>query len=112
PVETDVPGVLFLELDGLAKPVLERAINEGYMPTLAQWLESGSHRLSSWETDLSSQTSASQAGILHGNNENIPAFRWWDRARKQIVSSSSPQEVTRLEEELSSGNGLLVQDGA
>ena len=46
PVETDVPGVLFLELDGLAKPVLERAMSEGYMPTLAQWLESGSHRLS------------------------------------------------------------------
>jgi putative membrane protein len=112
PVETDVPGVLFLELDGLAKPVLERAMSEGYMPTLAHWLESGSHRLSAWETDLSSQTSASQAGILLGTNENIPAFRWWDRARKQIVSSSSPQEVTRLEEELSSGNGLLVQDGA
>ena len=112
PVETDEPGVLFLELDGLAKPVLERAIDEGYMPTLAHWLESGSHRLSSWETDLSSQTSASQAGILLGNNENIPAFRWWDRVRKEIVSSSSPQEVTRLEEELSSGNGLLVQDGA
>ena len=112
PVETDEPGVLFLELDGLAKPVLERAIDEGYMPTLAQWLESGSHRLSAWETDLSSQTSASQAGILLGNNENIPAFRWWDRNRKQIVSSSSPQEVTRLEQELSSGNGLLIQDGA
>ncbi|NIV29994.1 MAG: hypothetical protein GWN58_10975, partial [Anaerolineae bacterium] len=42
PVETDVPGVLFLELDGLARPVLERALDEGYMPTLAQWLESGS----------------------------------------------------------------------
>ena len=112
PVETDVPGVLFLEFDGLSKPVLERAMSEGYLPTLANWLESGSHRLSGWETDLSSQTSASQAGILLGKNENIPAFRWWDRTRKLIVSSSSPQEVTRLEEELSSGNGLLIQDGA
>jgi putative membrane protein len=112
PVKTDVPGVLFLELDGLAGPVLERAVSEGYMPTLARWLESGNHRLLTWETDLSSQTSASQAGILLGNNENIPAFRWWDRARRQIVSSSSPQEVTRLEEELTSNNGLLVQDGA
>jgi putative membrane protein len=112
PVETDVPGVLFLELDGLSRPVLERAMREGHMPTLAHWLESGSHRLTNWETDLSSQTSASQAGILLGNNGNIPAFRWWDRTRKQIVSSSSPQEVARLEEELSSGSGLLAQDGA
>ena len=38
PVETDVPGVLFLEFDGLSKPVLERAMSEGYLPTLANWL--------------------------------------------------------------------------
>ncbi len=112
PVETDVPGVLFLEIDGLARPVLERVIQAGYAPTLAHWLERGSHRLVGWETDLSSQTSASQAGILHGHNENIPAFRWWDRARKQIVSSSSPQEVARLEAERSDGYGLLAQEGA
>ena len=112
PDETDVPGILFLEIDGLARPVLERAIHKGYVPTLAHWLQSGSHRLTGWETDLSSQTSASQAGILHGDNQNIPAFRWWDRARKQIVSSSSPQEVARLEQEHSDGHGLLAEGGA
>jgi len=84
-VETDVPGVLFLEIDGLSEPVLEKAIREGYVPTMAGWLETGSHRLVGWETDLSSQTSASQAGLLHGDNSNIPAFRWYDRACKEIV---------------------------
>jgi uncharacterized membrane protein YvlD (DUF360 family) len=112
PVETDVPGILFLEIDGLARPVLDRAIREGRVPTLARWLEEGSHRLVGWETDLSSQTSASQAGILHGNNENIPAFRWWDRARKEIISSSGPQAVAQLEEEHSDGHGLLAEGGA
>jgi len=112
PEETDVPGVLFLEIDGLSKPVLERAVREGHLPTLARWLESGSHRLVGWETDLSSQTSASQAGILQGDNHNIPAFRWYDRARKTIVASSNPDELARLETELSDGNGLLADDGA
>jgi putative membrane protein len=111
-VETDVPGVLFLEIDGLSQPVLEKAIREGYVPTMARWLEMESHRLVGWETDLSSQTSASQAGLLHGNNSNIPAFRWYDRARKMIVASSNPDELARLEKELSDGNGLLVDDGA
>ncbi|NOR90896.1 MAG: hypothetical protein GQ524_11665 [Anaerolineales bacterium] len=54
-----MPGVLFLEIDGLARPILEKALAEGHMPTLHRWLESGSHTLSSWETDTSSQTSAS-----------------------------------------------------
>jgi hypothetical protein len=107
-----VPGVLFLEIDGMSKPVLERAMANGYAPTLARWIEEGSHRLVGWETDLSSQTSASQAGILHGSNENIPAFRWWDRQEKRIVASSSPDDVARLEKEHSDGNGLLADNGA
>jgi uncharacterized membrane protein YvlD (DUF360 family) len=112
PEETDVPGVLFLEIDGLAKPVLERAMREGHAPNLARWLEEGSHRLVNWECDLSSQTSASQAGILHGSNHNIPAFRWWDRTQKKLVASSDPNDVARLEDEHSDGNGLLVDNGA
>ena len=34
---------------------------------LARWLADGSHDLIEWETDLSSQTGASQAGILLGS---------------------------------------------
>lgn len=112
PVETDVPGIFFLEIDGLAKPVLEKAMAAGYAPTIKRWLENGSHQLVGWETDLSSQTSASQAGILHGNNDNIPAFRWYDRQRKQIVASSNPDEVSALEKRHSDGNGLLADGGA
>ncbi len=110
--ETDVPGVFFLEIDGLARPVLEKAMAQGYAPTMKRWLEEGSHRLLSWETDLSSQTSASQAGILHGNNYNIPAFRWYDRERRMIVASSNPDEVAKIEKDHSDNNGLLVEDGA
>jgi len=110
--ETDVPGVFFLEIDGLAKPVLEKAMGLGYVPTLKSWLDSGSHSLRGWETDLSSQTSASQAGLLHGNNYNIPAFRWYDRERRMIVASSDPNEVAKIETDRSDGNGLLVEGGA
>jgi putative membrane protein len=55
------PGFLFLEFDGLVDVVLERAIREAHVPTLAHWLESVSHRLVGWETDMSSQTLASRA---------------------------------------------------
>ena len=112
PEKTDVPGFIFLEIDGLAEPVLEQAMRDGYAPTMKRWLEEGSHRLAEWETDLSSQTSASQAGILHGNNDNIPAFRWYDRQRKDVISSSNPDEVAAMEKRHSDGNGLLVDNGA
>lgn len=109
---TDIPGVLFLEIDGLAEDILKKAIDGGYMPTLARWLEEGSHRIIGWECDLSSQTSASQAGILHGNNHDIVAFRWYDKKNGKIMASSDSSVLRTLEEQRSDGNGLLSRNGA
>jgi uncharacterized membrane protein YvlD (DUF360 family) len=112
PITTDVPGVVFLEIDGLAEPILRKALADGLMPHLAGWLERGTHHLVRWEPDLSSQTGASQAGILLGNNEGVVAFRWWDRSLGRVVSCSSLKDVAELEQELSRGQGLLHPDGA
>ena len=105
------PGVIFLEIDGLSHDALLRAMAAGKAPTLKRWLDSGSHSLVGWECDLSSQTSASQAGILHGNNAGIPAFRWFDKAQGRVVVSSKPRDVAGLEGSLSNGDGLLAHGG-
>ncbi len=106
------PGVIFLEIDGLSTPVLRKAIEKGKMPTLAHWLNSGSHRLIEWECDLSSQTAASQAGILHGNNFDIPAFRWYEKDNGKIMVSNHPRHTAEIEQRMSNGNGLLANEGA
>ena len=111
PEESDVPGVFFLEIDGLSKPVLLRAIRNGHAPTLARWLETGSHRLVGWECDLSSQTGASQAGILFGNNFNMPAFRWYEKDTGRTMVSNHPKDAAEMEQRQSNGAGLLVQQG-
>ena len=109
--ETDVPGVFFLEIDGLAEPVLRRAIVNGHVPTLARWLQDGSHRIVPWECDLSSQTSASQAGLLQGSNHGIPAFRWYEKDTGTVMTSSDPKDVAEIERRVSNGKGLLAQNG-
>jgi len=111
-IQTDVPGFAFLEIDGLSATVLREAIRKGYAPNLERWLEEGSHELISWEPDLSSQTSASQAGILLGNNENVPAFRWYDREARRVLVSNTVRDSAEIEERLSTGNGLLADHGA
>ena len=111
PVHTDAPGILFLEIDGLALPVLRRAIRDGNAPNMARWLAGGSHRLLEWETDLSSQTGASQAGILLGDNDDIPAFRWVDKATGKLVVCSSPSDCEAIERARSGGTGLLANGG-
>src|SRR4051795_1935653 len=112
PIRTDVPGIVFLEIDGLALPVLRRAIRDGVTPTMARWLADGSHALIEWETDLSSQTGASQAGILLGSNEDIPAFRWVEKETGVVMRCSSPEHCGELERRRSTGDGLLAHGGA
>ena len=54
-------------------------MRDGSAPNMARWIADDGYRLAEWETDLSSQTGASQAGILLGSNEDIPAFRWVEK---------------------------------
>ncbi len=110
--ETRTPGVIFLEIDGLGLPILKRAMQVGSAPNMARWLRQGTHRLLEWETDLSSQTGASQAGILLGSNADIPAFRWVEKERGALMSCSSPHDCAEIERRCSSGQGLLADGGA
>jgi uncharacterized membrane protein YvlD (DUF360 family) len=109
---TDAPGIVFLEIDGLALPVLQRAMRDGSAPNLARWLSDGSHKLAEWETDLSSQTGASQAGILLGSNEDIPAFRWVEKETGTLMTCSAPADCAEIERRHRSGRGLLTDGGA
>jgi len=106
-IQTEKAGTIFLEIDGLAESVLRKAISKGCLPTLASWLERGSHKITSWETDLSSQTGASQAGILHGNNQDLPAFRWVEKEHdNKIMVSTGFSDAPQNEARISDGQGL------
>ena len=109
---TDVPGIVFLEIDGLALPVLRRAMRDGSAPVMARWMEQEGYRLTEWETDLSSQTGASQAGILLGSNHDIPAFRWVEKETGTMMVCSSPADCMEIERRRSTGIGLLAGGGA
>ena len=109
----DYPGVIIVEIDGLAHKVLLEAVDRGVMPTMKGMIEGNDYKLRMWETDLSSQTGASQAGILHGNNEGIVAFRWIEKSNgNQMMQCSGITKVPELEKRISNGDGLLVDNGA
>ncbi|WP_407562181.1 phage holin family protein [Streptomyces sp. 184] len=110
------PGILFLQLDGVGHDVLHAALQEReraggrslggqrllahrlppVMETVASWYGT-SHRLMPWRTDWSSQTGASQLGILHGTNEDVPAFRWYEKESGEVKVCSHPSTALELE---------------
>ena len=103
------PGVIMLEIDGLSINTLKKAIDKNMMPNLKEWIDNKSHNLKGWETDLSSQTGSSQAGILHGNNKDIVAYRWVEKENNnKIVVSGKLSDAPEIEKRISDGKGLLV----
>ncbi|MEU6592476.1 phage holin family protein [Streptomyces sp. NPDC046881] len=73
------------------------------------------HRLTPWRTDWSSQTGASQLGILHGTSFDVPAFRWYEKDRGEVMVCNRPTSAAELQHRaiLHTGDsGLLTADGA
>src|SRR4029079_8817307 len=70
------------------------------------------YNLIEWEPDLSSQTGASQAGILLGSNDDIPAFRWVEKETGKLIACSAPGDCAEIERRHATGAGLLVDGGA
>ncbi len=109
--KSDAPGLVVIQIDGLAHPILASRIRAGSVNTMGAWIRAGTHKLSRWEAILPSMTSASQAGILHGNNDGIPAFRWYERDRAKLMVSSNPADAAEIVQRLSNGEGLLSNKG-
>ncbi|MET8561858.1 phage holin family protein [Streptomyces flaveolus] len=73
------------------------------------------HRLTPWRTDWSSQTGASQLGILHGSTFDVPAFRWYEKDRGEVMVCNRPTSAAELQRRAighTGDGGLLTVDGA
>ena len=110
-VDPEVDGVVFIQLDGVAFPVLRWAIQAGGVPTLRRWVTSGDYVLREWTAQLPCTTPASQLGILHGTVAGVPAFRWYDRELGRVLIANRPEDAAVIEQRATTGNGLLADGG-
>lgn len=109
-------GLLIIQLDGVAAPVVQWAVRAGNLPTIGRWLRSGSHRMTRWHTGLPATTPAAQAGLLYGEVDHVPAYRWYEKATAdgepgRLVVTSRPRDAAEVERRVSTGRGLLRDGG-
>jgi uncharacterized membrane protein YvlD (DUF360 family) len=98
--ELSTRGLVMMEIDGLSYHHIQRALAEGYMPTLKQMIAEEGYALSRIDCGLPSQTAACQAGIMFCDNHDIPAFRWYDKDEQKLFVSGKDARYA-------SGNGLM-----
>jgi uncharacterized membrane protein YvlD (DUF360 family) len=98
-------GLVMMEIDGLSYHHVKKAIEDGTMPTLQRMIEEEGYVLSQVDCGIPSQTSACQAGIMFGDNYDIPAFRWYDKDQQRLIVSST--DAPELNARYAKGNGLM-----
>ena len=98
-------GLVMLEIDGLSFHHMQKALAENMLPTLKKMRDEEGYVLTRVDCGLPSQTSACQAGIMFGDNYDIPAFRWYDKDRQKLLVSGS--DATEINARYAKGNGLM-----
>jgi uncharacterized membrane protein YvlD (DUF360 family) len=106
------PGLLVVQIDGLSLPILNHALRGGRAPVISSLMRDGGATLHPWIALLPPTTPASQAGILHGRNDGIAGFRWYEKASARLMVANHPEDAAEIVRRVSDGAGLLVDDGA
>jgi uncharacterized membrane protein YvlD (DUF360 family) len=90
-------GLLLLQADGVSLPSLKKAMDRGRMPTVTAMIAKGTHQLFDWHCGIPSNTPAVQAGLFYGDRDNVPGYRWFDRANQVMRVVSNPDDLRELE---------------
>jgi hypothetical protein len=111
-VSHEPPGFLVIQVDGLSRPTLERALARGDLPFLSSQVEAGKFVVEPWLAMAPPTTPASQAGMMHGHNEDIPGFRWYEKRRDRLLVANHPGDAAEIAHRQAGGAGILAPDGA
>jgi type I phosphodiesterase/nucleotide pyrophosphatase len=99
-------GLVALQIDALAYVDLRRAIELGYCPTISEMVREEGYTLRRWFCGLPSATPYCQAGIFHGENEGIPAFRFYDKVERRVITCNAPSGVQYIRDRIAAPGAL------
>jgi len=105
-------GLIIIQIDGLSHQHLLGALDKGRLPYIKRMLRRDNFVLSDWRCGLPSTTPACQAGIMFGENDEIPAFRWYDKSQGASLVCKLPGTAAFLQGRMSRENPGILTDGA
>lgn len=107
------PGLLMIQIDGLGRKQLERALERGEMPFLSRLLGREHYRLHSHYCGLPSTTPAVQAELFYGVRTAVPAFAFREHESGRMVRMYDADAAQHVEKRLSAtDNEPLLKGGS
>jgi predicted AlkP superfamily pyrophosphatase or phosphodiesterase len=104
--------LLILHIDGLSHKRLTKGIKKGYLPTIKKLVEKKGYSPVRYRTGVPPTTPFAQAGILYGDNDNIPSFTWFDKKTGVVVRFGTLSTFKKVAHKYFVGKTPLTQLGA
>lgn len=105
-------GLVVIHLDGLSHRRLGLALERGHMPFVQSLIDTEGYESLPYRCGVPSTTPFAQAGILYGDNSEIPSYRWWDKQAGMLVTFGSGSTFNRVAGRYFAGRKPLTQGGA
>lgn len=106
------PGILLLQIDGLSRRQMERAMERGRLPFLRSLRRRQRYDLKTFYSGLPSSTPAVQGELYYGKRCAVPAFSFVDRKTKRVTTMYNPDSVKEIEAGLAEHDEGLLQGGS
>jgi Type I phosphodiesterase / nucleotide pyrophosphatase len=107
-----VNGLAVIHVDGLSHSRLLQAVELGHMPFVAKLIETEGYEALGYRCGVPSTTPFAQAGILFGDNSEIPSYRWWDKPTDQLIAFGEGSTFDRVADRYFKGRDPLTTGGA
>ncbi|HXH81687.1 MAG TPA: alkaline phosphatase family protein, partial [Candidatus Tectomicrobia bacterium] len=104
--------LLVVQIDGLSRAVLERALAEGRMPFLRRLLQRGGYRLHPMAVGMPTSTPAFQMAAMYGVAPDIPGFHYHDKRRRSDVYFPRAGDAAHVEATQAAGRQGIVEGGS
>src|SRR5919106_5663481 len=104
--------LLIVQIDGLSRVVLERALATGRMPFLNRLLRRDGYRLEPMTVGLPTSTPAFQMAAMYGVRPDIPGFHYYNRERRADIHFPRAGHAAWVEARQAAGRRGIVQGGS
>ncbi|MGM0680840.1 MAG: alkaline phosphatase family protein [Thermodesulfobacteriota bacterium] len=105
-------GLIMIQIDGLSRTVLRRALEEGRMPFLSNLLRRENYQLSPLYPGIPSTTPRFQGELFYGIKMIVPAFSFRDHISGRILRLYDPEAAGLLEAKMEKQHQGLLKYGS
>ncbi|MDX9974053.1 MAG: endonuclease/exonuclease/phosphatase family protein [FCB group bacterium] len=106
------PGLILIQIDGLARPQFERALREKSMPFLQHLLRDEEYNLTTFYSGQPSSTPAVQGELFYGVRTAVPSWGFRRENDEQAVTMMQSEAAAFVQEQLESRSPGLLVDGS